>query len=410
MYYNLNPNAYYHYFGNQLLVMIGNKTYLLNESQTLIFEYITSPKYIESLFESVLISKNSTNNIRILIDTFIKKNLLIKECNQRKLHIFGQKGAFFPKKIIIELTDKCHLSCEHCFKKCSPLKSNRINHIDLLKFLEKMKGKVNEIQLTGGEPLLHPYFSLISDFINENFDFTTITTTAAFVNDKNIETLANFDYIQISLYDSVEQNHNSITKHNNSFSLTINGIQRLKEKNIYIGISNIVRNSIIENLHNYLDFLVSLKVDEVGFGILSRLGRAEDIGLDWIVSKNDIIKFENILPSIAELYKGKLIVKTWEEKCGTAFFQSISDTFLGCGAGLLEWNINESGIIKPCSFFSDKHFSDINIYNFEIFFYENQAYSINQKIKDWECELNSVGLSTKHICETIYKTIRRPYE
>lgn len=78
-----------------------------------------------------------------------------------------------------------------------------------------------------------------------------------------------------------------------------------------------------------------------------------------------------------------------------------------CGAGVIEWTINESGHIKPCTFFPDGEFSSYSLQNFEEYSMQNHEQNIVKKINDWEGLLQTVGLSTRNICEEIYKMVEK---
>lgn len=82
-----------------------------------------------------------------------------------------------------------------------------------------------------------------------------------------------------------------------------------------------------------------------------------------------------------------------------------------CGAGLLEWTIDENGIIKPCVLFPNNKFNKINLKNYKEFFRVDQNEYVNDGIMSWEEELNSVGLSTARICSVIHDIIKeKKYE
>ncbi|MFX3997911.1 radical SAM protein, partial [Streptococcus suis] len=52
-------------------------------------------------------------------------------------------------------------------------------------------------------------------------------------------------------------------------------------------------------------------------------------------------------------YGSRINIHTWEEDNFFNYFEDIVDGTMRCGAGVIEWTINESGHIKPCTFFPD---------------------------------------------------------
>lgn len=258
--------------------------------------------------------------------------------------------------------------------------------------------------------MLHPQFKKISKFVNQHFPYTTLTTTGAFINEKNISEISQFNYIQISLYSNDGEVHDKITGRKGAFNQTIRGIHHLANSRVVFSVSSIIRHSLLDNISEYIKYLVELGVPEVKFGQLSILGRAKKINSDWKFDIASLTAFENKLKELKEAFKEDIIIDLWSKSHANPFLYDSSGKFLSCGAGLLEWNVNEFGAIKPCSFFPDYLFSDITIKNFEEYLYSNQSESIILKIADWENDLNSINMSTKTICEEIYKMVECKYE
>ncbi|NEW66371.1 hypothetical protein [Granulicatella sp. zg-84] len=104
-------------------------------------------------------------------------------------------------------------------------------------------------------------------------------------------------------------------------------------------------------------------------------------------------------------YSKYISIALWEENSSKKILKNLSETGLSCGAGLTEWTITEQGFIKPCSFFPDKYFTQYFYKNFQDILLKKKTNSAVECIISWEKELNSVGLSTKNICEVIYRAI-----
>jgi len=87
------------------------------------------------------------------------------------------------------LTDVCQLKCSYCFRKEEPilpfLLGKTIYTINQLNELSKHK-KI-KIILTGGEPLLFPYFNLIEDNLNSNIDLDLNTNGFLLGDDFNYD-------------------------------------------------------------------------------------------------------------------------------------------------------------------------------------------------------------------------------
>ncbi|HFR3349855.1 TPA: radical SAM protein, partial [Streptococcus suis] len=127
---------------------------------------------------------------------------------------------------------------------------------ELINFLDRVKGKVYEIQLTGGEPMAHPHFKEISKYATENFQEVTMTTTGHLINSKSIIYLKGMSYIQISLYHHNPILNDQITNGKDTLNKTIRGIRFLNNENLDYSVTNIVRNSLIDEFDNFIEFLI----------------------------------------------------------------------------------------------------------------------------------------------------------
>lgn len=411
----LNCNNYYHYFGRDMIVMGVDEQYILNEFQSRILTMLNHSLGIDEIASEFLkiVDDSTYKDIKFLIKDTINQmqqyNLISETDFKSSVKIYGEQNKYYPKKIVIELTNKCHLECVHCFKEAGPSRRNFVKAEDLLDFLEKLKGKVYEIQLTGGEPMAHPSFDKILKYVLENYKIVTITTTAHLINSRNIDKLKGISFVQVSLYHHTSEIQDKITNGKNSLSKTIRGIEYLNNAGIAYSVTNIVRNSLLDEFDKYIEFLIENNVKEVRFGLLSSLGRGRKTDSDWFLSKEAVEEFYDLLIKKNKEYRDLIKIHTWEEDCST-FFKDVTDNTMKCGAGVIEWTINENGFIKPCTFFPDSYYTSYSIGNFEDYVTCNHSDEIVSGINEWEKRLHSVGLSTKNICEEIYKVVGVPDE
>lgn len=410
--YTISNDVHLNYIGNELIISNNKETILLNSFQAKIVECISKTGKIDnSLKEIVEITGKSNEEVLIVLEKFLFNleqrghisRIKTKE-DVNTLKIYGKKGEYYPIKLTIELTNTCNLFCEHCFKECSPNKKNNIPYNQLIMFLNDMRGKVREIQITGGEPMLYKQFNDLITYLRSNFEIITMTTTATKITSKNINILKMLDYIQVSLYSHIPSEHNKITGSIASYDATLRGVKLLVSNGIKFGIANVLRKSFIEKLDEYIIFLINNNIKEINFGEVGIVGRGRYLSDDWYFTKEQI---ESLVYRIFELkkkYQKKINISSWSEE--EKLITILGNDRMMCGAGLLEWTIDENGIIKPCVLFPNNKFNKINLKNYKEFFRVDQNEYVNDGIMSWEEELNSVGLSTARICSAIYDIVK----
>ncbi|HFR3737520.1 TPA: radical SAM protein, partial [Streptococcus suis] len=95
MKFMLNCDYYYHYFGEDLMVIGKYGQYLLNEYQALVLKQINETGSVESLigYFSDIAGECETKIKKLLLDTlklFLKKEFIVKGVSVYPKHIYGE--------------------------------------------------------------------------------------------------------------------------------------------------------------------------------------------------------------------------------------------------------------------------------------------------------------------------------
>ena len=86
-------------------------------------------------------------------------------------------GNEIPKRLVLFVTKRCNLRCEHCFyiPHTSPAPAMPLNQIQ--KIVSSTKGKLNQVIFTGGEPFLRDdLFEIVSSFVENGCQTVNIIT------------------------------------------------------------------------------------------------------------------------------------------------------------------------------------------------------------------------------------------
>lgn len=143
-----------------------------------------------------------------------------------------------PFSATIELTDFCNLQCKHCYrgdKKQSYWTEKTF--VDVLDALVSL-GTMN-LTITGGEPFSHPLICWFLDQIKRRGFVLSIQTNALLLNDSIISALKEniVSDVSISLYSTVEFEHDTITQLPGSMRETMANIERLLDNKIPVSLN-----------------------------------------------------------------------------------------------------------------------------------------------------------------------------
>ena len=228
-----------------------------------------------------------------------------------------------PKTIVIDLVSVCNIRCPMCSVPpdiASDFTDKK--HIDFELFkriIDELDGYVTDLSLVySGEPLLHPYFADIVDYVKDRYYVLTISNGTV-IKGKRLETLCNgIDYLQFSFdgnskesyekyrvgakFEEVKENINTVINKKKELGtglpiITItylvnsyneSEVEDSKKYWLKKGVNNFFEKAINLNLHRRSDDKDS-----------------EDLK-HWLPSNNEINLYDNISESTGLKFKKQL--------------------------------------------------------------------------------------------------------
>ncbi|WP_066496402.1 radical SAM/SPASM domain-containing protein [Abyssisolibacter fermentans] len=409
MYPYILENTILHYLNKNGILFRDNQRYMLNNIEVYMLEKIDGIRTKDEIVNEISteLEIEDIEKISSILEEFIEsKSLLIKTSKNPKNHIIkknGIKTKNIPIYLVLSLTNKCIMSCKHCFKSCSTENNTFINYDKLMDTLKYLKGKAMSIQLTGGEPMVYHRFLDVLDYCGENFD-TTVTTTAVLINKNNIDCFKKVKDIQVSVYSNIPKEHDAFTNLDGSFNATMNGIDVAVKAGIPVSISTIVTKNNKNKLQDIVDLALEHDVKFLKFGTLRPFGRAITLKNKIILSSDEKDEVAKTISNLCEKNKDKIHIGKWEDKDESSSNNSFKEFHcFDCGGGIYQWCISEYGNIKPCEFVPDEIFSMGSIEDEKI---ENildicNLNELARGMKRWQKDLNRIDLEMKDICDTM---------
>ncbi|MFI3141558.1 MAG: radical SAM protein [Clostridia bacterium] len=281
----------------------------------------------------------------------------IKTKHMDTLYNYRQELVKKPilKMLFFELTDCCNLSCLHCGSSSSPDKSKFLAFDLIKKVIDEVANKYNAkeimICLTGGEPLLHPEFFRIADYIvSKKFSYG-ITTNATLIDDNMAQKLYNSKLKSISIsLDGLEDKHDYFRNKIGAFNKTVAGIHNLYKyfgKSIPIQITTVIHKNNITQLDNMAEYFLSLPITSWRLTNIDPIGRAIKNNT-LMLDKDDYIKLFDYI------YKKRISTKNIEIVYGCAHYltllyeRELREYYFICGSGIYVASILCNGDIFSC--------------------------------------------------------------
>lgn len=248
------------------------------------------------------------------------------------------------------ITHMCNLRCSHCYQQeyQSHTPTEQLYGI-LDKICRFLEGKtcIGQINLTGGEPLLHPeFFPLAREIRNRGFRLG-ILTNGTLIDGELARKLAGLEpvFVQVSL-DGNEQTHDAI-RGGGSFRRTLAGIDLLKKHRIRVLVS------FTAQKENYREF--------PELAAICRKHRVDKLWWDRVVTDNERDREEKALSTgeflrltetaaaLNRKYR-RLDGSSTVENCRALQFLGCEKSTAGyrCSAGRNLLAILADGTVMPC--------------------------------------------------------------
>ncbi len=272
-------------------------------------------------------------------------------------------GKCSPESLSIHITDKCNLSCLHCYNESSPSSLKELSFEKIKELIECFKKLGGEsLTLTGGDPLLHPHFQEILK-MTKRFKHVSVLTNGTNI-DSNFAKLLNESgaRIQISLDGSTAQINDRI-RGKGAFKKIGRGIEYLKKNGAgdKIVISATAMRQNIRNVPAIIELAEGMGIKNFRCLPLRREGCA-DKNRDEISSGIDIDDYYSLyreIDRLREIKKGKIDIETGFGR--SALNMQGDENGLSCPVGKT-FTVYARGDVFPCPVMMDEIFCVGNVY------------------------------------------------
>lgn len=313
--------------------------------------------------------------------------------HSQKIAIYGSHEYWTPDLLSVEITHKCPLRCKHCFLSAG---SGESMEMSTWKTIAKsiFAMHIPQVQLTGGEPLLHPEFFNMLDDLLKNDVTVHVFTSGVVWSDELFDKFKSYTerkkkiLFQVSL-DGLAEYHDAFRGVRGSFERAIIFINSM----VNLGYKTTVGISITSQTFSELEALCKLckeiGVSVVRMGGISNRGRAKENGLG---SKNDeLIKISNIRFRIAEQLECDSFKVLLNEEANP----EVTKYMINCGLGQTSLKIGPNGMVFPCMMSSTAY---ANIKSNSLMEIQKKYSSLFEKIKAPSVQ-ECAGCENQAICD-----------
>ena len=153
----------------------------------------------------------------------------------------GSSDLRAPLYVAWQITNECNLACLHCIEESGPGKAFRdeLSQSEVFAVLEQlMDGEVPYLSFSGGEPMVHPRFFDMVEYVCERRGQLKIETNGHYLSPENCLRLAQLGVkaVQVSLDGASRETFNRM-RIRGDFDCAVAGIRRLHEAGVPVEIN-----------------------------------------------------------------------------------------------------------------------------------------------------------------------------
>lgn len=256
----------------------------------------------------------------------------------------------FPFILGWELTLACNLMCGHCGSTAGLPREKEFTTGEALALCEQFPGMlVQEVDFTGGEPLLRDDWPLLAKRLNDYGITVKMVTNGILLDKKAVRLMQDSGVAAVGIsIDGLEPTHDYIRGRPGLFRNLMASIQDAIREGLSSTVITSVNHLNIHELSNLMNLLLDSGVTNWRLQPLFPLGRASRGG-ELFLSDQDFLDFGKFVAERKPLAREKGM----EMRTGDAFgyFTELDDADLpwnGCPAGLISCGITSDGGVKGC--------------------------------------------------------------
>jgi MoaA/NifB/PqqE/SkfB family radical SAM enzyme len=258
-----------------------------------------------------------------------------------------------PFKIFFEITSNCNMNCKHCLNKNSNHELINMPTETIFRYIDMFRdNKVLDINITGGEPFMHPDIINVLDYAIKIFPSLTISTNGTMLNDSILKFLQeiNLRYLNISL-DGTENSYKNI-RSCFDFKKVFDNIILSSQYIPNTGITITLNKYNIREIENIITLADTNNIQKINFG-LTKSSYYNDNN-DLLIESSE--QLYATLKKIEKLCTSKNIIYYLPPDIpfNSVSEQNFDNYFMkqnNCIAGIFNFKILVNESIIPCSFF-----------------------------------------------------------
>lgn len=264
-------------YGKWNLIKINQpqERFAVNKNEAQILKSLFSGKSISEVGRKFHVNKNEIEYFLqpILNEKIIKPSFKLEGFLSQCVDINPPLDS-----LNILLTNSCNLRCAHCYVNSGKKLEKELSGSNWIRIIKEAKNLgVFSLNISGGEPLLHPDFWEIAKFLASKKQFySNLNTNGTLLKKEHLELLSSaFSSVQISIDGDNQKRHDRFRGVEGSFNKSINAIKMLIDYGVKTNVAFSLSSNNISSLDGVIKICEDARVNILNIGLVANIGRAK---------------------------------------------------------------------------------------------------------------------------------------
>jgi SynChlorMet cassette radical SAM/SPASM protein ScmF len=213
------------------------------------------------------------------------------------------EGVPLLTSLYMYIAGSCNLACRHCWIEPDYNPEPKTGKFLKLEYVQKAVREAKPLglqsaKLTGGEPMLHPQFHKIVEYIdNEEIDIIIETNGTLIDNDlaKFLKSKRHMRFISVSVDGATAATHEALRGVPNSFAKAVSGIKILVKAGFKPQMICTLHRGNVHEIEAVVALAAKLGCGSVKFNVIQTMGRGEDFSDSQKLNIEEIIHFYQMI-------------------------------------------------------------------------------------------------------------------
>lgn len=254
-----------------------------------------------------------------------------------------------PTSIGVEITNRCNLTCQHCFNFSGEGVVQDLSLDDLTYVFDQLQAMgATDIRISGGEPTLHPDFPAISRAAVQRGLHVSINTNGLY-SVRVREQIADADISLFMVSVDGLRSANDRVRGAGVFDRVVSTIRWLRRLGRSVVVSTHLYRGNVGDVEGLIALAAELGVD-IKFAPLRLVGRARELMADQMLTPDRLLAAVQTIGRLRAVYPDLHLQTDFDILQPMAQTDELSPARASCPAGRSMLNVSYDGYVYPCAF------------------------------------------------------------